>query len=819
MKLPVLLLATGAFAMQPFGEAASVSIVAIPDPATPNTHYVGNRPPLSPSPLIKLPIGTVVPQGWVRRQLELQSDGWHGHLGELSRFLKQENNRWLSQDGTGELGWEEEPYWLKGFQDCAFLLGREDQLREARIWIEGALNSQQADGWFGPGEGRGGVATGLKGRADLWPNMVMLFCLQSYYDQTGDDRVLKLMRDYFRYLLDVPEDQFMPGYWPKMRAGDQIYSVCWFYNRTGEAWVLELAHRSHRAAARWDEGIPNWHNVNLAQGFREPAVYSMVTRDARHLDATEYVWTKLRDIYGQVPGGMFGGDENCRPGYTGPRQAIETCGIVEEMLSNEIMLAITGDLRWADRCENTAFNSMPAAFLPDLKGLRYLTAPNQPQSDHVSKSPGIQNGGPMYCMDPHDHRCCQHNTGHGWPYYAQHLWYATPGNGLAAVLYAASKVTARVADGAQVTFVEETKYPFDETVTLRLETAGPVRFPLFLRVPAWCAEPALSLNGEPLRVKAASGKYVRIAREWQDGDVVELTFPMAIEVTTWTRSFNTASVSRGPLTYSLQIAERYERHGGTDAWPAYDIFPDSPWNYGLVLPKRNPARAFEVVKANWPADNQPWEANAAPVRLKARGQRIPQWQLDERGLVMEVQPSPVRSGEPVEEITLIPMGAARLRISAFPVIGDGPDAHEWKLPEIPKVRASHCHDGDTVAAVCDGKTPASSDDHSIPRFTWWPEKGSFEWIERELDEPQRVSQVAVYWFDDTGRGGCRVPSAWRLLYRDGDAWKPVVNASEFGVAKDLFNAASFDPVTTDALKLEVQLQPDMSGGILEWQIK
>lgn len=799
----------------------SVSVVELPDPSQPNTHYVGNRPPLKPSPLIELPIGTIRPRGWVRRQLELQADGWHGHLTELSQFLRKENNSWLSPEGKGDHGWEEEPYWLKGFQDCAFLLGREDQLREARIWIEGAIRSQQPDGWFGPGAGRKGVATRLEGRADLWPNMIMLFCLQSYYDQTGDTRVLDLMRGYFRYLLSVPEDQFLLGYWPKTRAGDQIYSIYWFYNRTGEEWVLELVHKTHRHAARWDQGVINWHNVNIAQGFREPALYGVLTKDPRHFQATEYVWSKVREIYGQVPGGMFGGDENCRPGYTGPRQAVETCGMVEEMLSDEIMLALTGDLRWAERCENVAFNSLPAAFLPDMRGLRYLTAPNQPQSDHVSKAPGIQNGGPMYQMTPLGHRCCQHNTGHGWPKYAQHLWYATPGNGLAAVLYAPCELRAKVGEGegTTVTILEETRYPFEEQVTFRFTAEQPVAFPLFLRVPAWCQKPELRLNGKRVRHRAVPGRYLRLERAWQPGDLLELELPMEIRLTTWTRSFNTVSVSRGPLTYSLKIAERYERSGGTDQWPAFDIFPDSPWNYALELPRRRPEKAFALVRLDWPEDNQPWRADAAPIALRAKGRRVPAWQLDERGLVMEVQPSPVRTTEPLEEITLIPMGAARLRISAFPVVGHGPKAHEWVQPVRPKVRASHCYEGDTVSAVADGKVPQSSGDHSSPRFTWWPRRGSLEWIEWEFDEPRRVSEVAVYWFDDTGRGGCRVPAAWRLLYRKGGQWKPVVALSDYGVAKDRFNLLRIEPVTTDALRIEVQLQQNMSGGILEWQAR
>jgi hypothetical protein len=329
-----------------------------------------------------------------------------------------------------------------------------------------------------------------------------------------------------------------------------------------------------------------------------------------------------------------------------------------------------------------AFNSLPASMTADLKALRYLTAPNQPQSDHVSKSPGIQNGGPMYCLDPHAHRCCQHNAGHAWPYFAQHLWMATAGNGLAAVLYAPSRVTAKVGDGLEVTLTADTKYPFEERVRLTLSTPRAVRFPLQLRIPSWCDAAKVELNGEPVAFQPEAGTFVRLERTWSDGDTLELELPMQIRVRTWTRNRNTVSVDRGPLTYSVRIVERQVRRGGTDRWPAFDLFPDSPWNYGLRLPADNVASAFEVVPQPWPADDQPFRWDTTPIQVKARARQIAAWTLEAKGLVREVQDSPVRSPAADETITLIPMGAARLRIAALPVIGEGAEATEWvAVPE------------------------------------------------------------------------------------------------------------------------------------------
>ena len=649
----------------------SVHVVDRPAVTSKNDHYVSNREPLLRNPLIKLPVGAIRPEGWLRKTLVLQAEGFHGHLGEISGFLKKKDNAWLSPAGAGTRGWEEPPYWLKGFSNVAYVLGEEGMLAEAKAWIEGALISQKKDGWFGPDKGRKGAATRLQGREDLWPNMIMLFCLQDHHEYTGDGRVIQLMTNYFKYLHTVPEDKFLVGYWPKMRGGDLLFSVYWLYNRTGDSWLLDLAGKVHRRTADWTSDVINWHNVNMAQGFGQPTTYYMQSKDEKHLHASYRNFKKIRDLYGQVPGGMFGGDENCRPGFIGPRQAVETCGMTEMMLSTETLAWITGDPIWADRCEDVAFNSLPAALTADLKALRYLTAPNMVLSDRHNKSPGLQNGGPMLHMNPHRHRCCQHNWGHAWPYYAQHLWFATQDNGLAAVLYSDCRVTAKVGEGVEVTVDQNTHYPFDEEVEFVVDLPKEVRFALYLRVPGWCIGARVAINGKPLEVTAKPRCYIRIDRIWSRGDRVNLTLPMKIRVRKWEKNHDSVSVDRGPLTYSLKIGEKYVRHGGTDEWPAWEIHPSTPWNYGLLLDGANLGDSFAVMKKTWPGDNMPFTHAGTPIEMRAKGKRIPKWQLDRLGLVGKLQPSPVKSSAPVETITLIPMGAARLRISSFPVVGEG----------------------------------------------------------------------------------------------------------------------------------------------------
>ena len=790
----------------------TVRFVAQPATEPANSLYVGNRAPLLPSPLIKLPIGTIEPRGWMRTQLQLLAEGFPGHLSELSEFLKKENNAWLSRAGEGEHGWEEVPYWLRGYGDLGYVLGDEKIIKEARTWLEAAMASQREDGYFGPRVN----LTNLKGKPDVWPHMIMLNALQSFHEYSGDARVPELMTTYFRWELNIPEEDFLLPFWQQQRAADNLASVYWLYNRTGETWLLDLAKKIHRRTAKWTDGVANWHGVNIAQAFRGPAVYYVQSKDRKHLEATQRDYAEVMGTYGQVPGGMFGADEHCRPGYTGPRQAAETCTMVEFMHSFEMLVKITGDPKWADRCEDVAFNSLPAALAPDLKSLHYLTAPNLVRCDAQSKSPELENSGPMLLFNPRDHRCCQHNAAQGWPYYAEHLWLATAGNGLAAVLYAPSVVRAQVGDGTEVTIVEDTQYPFDEHITLKVAVGHVTRFPLYLRVPGWCEAPEVGVNGTTQNVAATTPGYISIDRTWSDGDTVSLRLPMSVAIRTWEKNDNSVSVSRGPLTYALRMTEAWVRAGGSADFPSWDVHSETPWNYGLVLDEKNPAASFEAQPQPWPQSGQPFEARGAPILLRSKARRIPVWTEDDLGLVGPLQASPAKSTAPTETITLIPMGCAHLRIAAFPTIGTGPDAHEWAVPKPAAVRASYVHD--TLSALNDGMLPKSSNDHDIPRFTWWDHRGTAEWVQYNFETCRKVVGTEVYWFDDTGIGECRVPESWRILYKAGEEWQLVNGASEYGTKRDAVNTVAFDPVETSGVRLEVKLQKGYSGGLLEWSV-
>ena len=266
---------------------------------------------------------------------------------------------------------------------------------------------------------------------------------------------------------------------------------------------------------------------------------------------------------------------------------------------------------------------------------------------------------------------------------------ATPDNGIAGLLYSSCLVKAKVGDGVVATITETTHYPFDSTVRMRVEVDRSSRFPVYLRIPGWCAAPRVLVNGVDMGTRLSPDGYAKLEKTWVDGDVVELDLPMQIQVRTWEQNKNSVSVSYGPLSFSLKIKEDYvkvdskvnaigdskwQATADQTKWPAFEILPGSAWNFGLevgivgVGGGSGAAADFELVRKAWPVDDFPWTQQAAPVEIRAKGRQIPQWTVDPYGLCGVLPQSPVGVNTLEQPLELVPMGAARLRISSFPVV-------------------------------------------------------------------------------------------------------------------------------------------------------
>jgi DUF1680 family protein len=581
--------------------------------------YLQNRPPLVPKSYIELPLGTIKPEGWLLQQLQIMKEGMTGHLDEWYPSVVGERNGWLGGDGDG---WERGPYWLDGLVPLAWLLEDEQLKAKALPWIEWTLNSQTESGYFGPvpfdvePEPEPGLQKTM--RRDWWPRMVMLKVLQQYYEVTLDERVVELMLNYFRYQLnelpETPLDHWT--FWANRRGGDNLMMVYWLYNITGEPFLLELGDLLYEQTFPWKQVFLNeecyqgplldhlypyntenrypfdqeligrlctrqlqsFHCVNLAQGIKAPVIRYQQDHDPVYLQAVEKAFEDIRLYHGQ-PQGMYGGDEPLHG--NDPTQGIELCSVVEMMYSLEKMIAIAGNPAWMDHLEKIAYNALPTQVTDDFTSRQYFQQANQVmltrhrhnfyEEDH--------HGGTDLCYGLlTGYPCCTCNLHQGWPKLTSHLWYATGGGGLAAVVYAPCNLTARVTGGEEVYIREETSYPFEDKIRLHIASENPVAFPLHLRIPGWCRDPGLSINGEKVALDVEEGMVV-LNRTWQKGDLVELHLPMQIILNRWVE--NSVSVERGPLVYVLKIREKWSAVENSDRWGNYsEVLPADPWNIG-----------------------------------------------------------------------------------------------------------------------------------------------------------------------------------------------------------------------------------------------
>jgi hypothetical protein len=609
-----------------------------------------NRLPLQPSAFQALPLGSIQPRGWLLDQLRIQAAGLSGHLDEFWPDLGA-NSGWLG--GTGE-SWERGPYFLDGLVPLAYLTKDPRLTAKVQKWMNWTLDHQQADGHLGPVK-----------NTDWWPNYVMLKALIQFEEVTGDSRVIPVLEKYFAYQAKHIDERPLKE-WAIYRWEDEVLSLVWLYNHNGDRRLLDLARKLHQQGYDWAAQFANFtypgkvskeqanlktHGVNNAMALKADAVWWLLTGAASDRDALSRMLGKL-DEFDRQPNGIFAADEHY--GGTDPSQGTELCTVVEAMFSLETDEWILGDPLLADRLEKIAFNALPGTMTADLWAHQYDQQANQVMCS-LSKREWSSNGpeSNIFGLEP-NFGCCTANMHQGWPKLAESLWMRTKDGGFAVSVYSPSSASGKVRD-VPVSIDEETGYPFREDVALTVHTGKPVSFDLQLRIPAWADRASVEVNGvKQDGVQAAA--FVKIEREWKNGDRVAVHFPMAVRVSHWYH--NSIAVERGPLVYSLKIGESWRKEKQTGPVVDWEVFPTTPWNYGLM------PDSFRV--AEKPIAKQPFSVETPAVEITARGRRVPEWQLvnDSAGPIPE-SPLP-QSKQPEETLTLIPYGAAKLRITAFP---------------------------------------------------------------------------------------------------------------------------------------------------------
>jgi len=629
----------------------------------------------------------------------------------------------------------------------------------------------------------------------------------AHYQVTGD----KLFLDIATKNADLMCKVFNPNNRTDPPGHQEIeIGLCKLYRATGDEKYLDQAKffldqrgRLGNRGPKGDKGLYGTysqdhkpvteqtkavgHSVRAAYLYTGMADVAALTGNMDYIKAIDTIWKDVLDTKLYLTGGIgaAGGHEGFGGAYELPNMTAycETCASIANIFWNHRMFLMHDDAKYMDVLERILYNAALAGI--SMNGDRFFY-PNPLQSTgQHARSPWFG------CA------CCPSNVARFVPSVPGYA-YAHKDNNVYVNLFISSQTTIETSSN-KVTLTQQTKYPWEGTGNIKVEPEKSDKFAIYIRIPGWARneavpsdlyrfqktideQAALKVNGRRASLDLQRG-YARIERKWDKGDTIELSLPMLVRRVIANENIKAdlgrVALQRGPIVFCLE-------------WPDNDgevlnlMIPDDAKLKAEFRPDL--LNGVEVITGNARLTKRAADGDIVPAGQKAFT-AIPYYAWAHRG-----------RGQMV-------VWAARKPEASRPAPAD-------TLTYISKTTASFVHA--SLDAIKDQSIPASSSDSSSLQLDFWPHKGTTEWLRFEWDTEHKISSVKVYWFDDTGRGGCRVPKSWRVLYRDAKGqFKPVNSSGPYGTEKDKFNEVEFKLVKTDAVKIEIVLQDKWASGVQE----
>ncbi|MFC1724175.1 beta-L-arabinofuranosidase domain-containing protein [candidate division KSB1 bacterium] len=690
---------------------------------------------------------------------------------------------------------------LENYLDSLITLIGAAQEDDGYLYTTRTNNAERLKNWMG--ETRW---SRIRGSHELYNAGHLFEAAAAHYQATGKRNLLDIALNF----ADLVAEEFRPG---KLQAppGHQVIEMglVKLYRITGDEKYLNLAkylldvrgktldgrelggeyNQDHKPVIEQDEAVG--HAVRASYMFAGMADVAALTGDSDYIRAIRGLWENVvkRKLYITGGIGATGSGEAFAKNYELPNMSAynETCASIGNVYWNHRLFLLHGESKYIDVLERTLYNALLSGISLDGKHFFY---PN-----------------PLESVGQHERSewfgcaCCPGNVtrfiasvpGYVYGYTDKEIYVN---------LYISNEADIK-SDARKLKIRQQTGFPWNGNVRILIDPEKENdKFSLLLRIPGWAqnspvagdlysfldnhdSEIELKVNGEKITVEMRNG-YAVIEKKWKSGDEIELMIPMQIKRITANEKVEAdrgkTALQRGPFVFCAEWPDNKDGHVRN-----------------IMLPDENELET--EFRENLFNGVQVITGRATGVIMG-----------DEEGSIFTEE----------QEFTAIPYYAWAHRGKGEMAVWLGRDESAVSplgkptLASVSKVTASY---GKNPEAVNDLLEPKSSNDHEVPFFHWWPHKGTKEWVRYDFEKPEEVSTVEVYWFDDTGRGECRPPESWKILYMVNNEWKPVYTTGSYSVAKDRYNKVVFETVKTSSIRLEIQSKPDFAGGIHEWRIK